>query len=336
MTPSMPDGYLSRPAVREDADALLALVNAYMVAVTGAPDYALDDVLEDLDDPDLDLERDTRIVIAPDRRMVAYACVWSSGRPALPIIELVLHPDEWAAHPGIDPALLAWAEARVRANEAEIPADVRLAMRAFSDARDERLRAVLIAAGFAAFRHGFKMGIPLDAPLEPARMPDGFALRIVEQDDDPVPVFDAFRDAWRDHFGYIEGPYEQRLESFRHYWAQNFSPGLWLLAMDGDTVAGMSLCQPKRGPDTTQGFISIVGVRRAYRRRGVAEALLRLSFHALQAAGKASASLYVDGESLTGATRLYERAGMFVWERHTQYEKELRPGVDPSTREAGA
>ncbi len=334
MTLSTPVGMISRPVARDDAEALLALLNSYDVAVTEAPSYALENVLEDLDDPDLDLEHDTRVVLSSDGRLIAYACVWSTGRPALPIIELVLHPEEWALRPGIEPALLAWAEARVRENEAELPADMRLAMRAFSDARDARFSDVMRSAGFRPIRHGFKMGITFTTPLDPAPLPEGFALCVAKQDDDPVPLFDAFRDAWRDHFGYIEGPYQERLESFQHYRAQTFSPGLWLLAMDGDTVAGMSLCQPKFGPDTTQGFISIVAVRRAYRRRGLAEALLRQSLHVLQAAGKASVSLHVDGESLTGATRLYERAGMSVWERHTQYEKELRPGLDPSTRAA--
>jgi len=41
--------------------------------------------------------------------------------------------------------------------------------------------------------------------------------------------------------------------------------------------------------------------------------------------------LSVDAQSLTGATRLYERAGMHIVKRSIQYEKELRVGREPGT-----
>jgi mycothiol synthase len=40
----------------------------------------------------------------------------------------------------------------------------------------------------------------------------------------------------------------------------------------------------------------------------------------------------VDASSLTGATRLYEKAGMRVLRQFDNYEKELRPGRDVSTQ----
>lgn len=67
-------------------------------------------------------------------------------------------------------------------------------------------------------------------------------------------------------------------------------------------------------------------VRRAWRRRGIALALLRHSFAALYQAGKRKVSLEVDAENHTGATRLYEKAGMHVDRRQETFEKELRPG----------
>lgn len=106
--------------------------------------------------------------------------------------------------------------------------------------------------------------------------------------------------------------------------------------MDGDTVAGISLCMPEFGGNEQLGYVQVLGVRRACRRRGLAEALLRQSFVEMAAMGKTGARLHVDGSSLTGATRVYERAGMHVKNRYTLYEKELRPGIDPSTTEAGA
>lgn len=48
--------------------------------------------------------------------------------------------------------------------------------------------------------------------------------------------------------------------------------------------------------------------------------------------GKRKMALYVDAQSLTGASRLYERAGMHVVRQFDQYEKELRAGIEQSTQ----
>jgi len=80
--------------------------------------------------------------------------------------------------------------------------------------------------------------------------------------------------------------------------------------------------------DPYQGWVGTLGVLRAYRRRGLAEALLRESFGAFWRRGERKVVLGVDAQSLTGAQRLYERAGMHVAARYARYEKELRAGVD--------
>ncbi|HYO89869.1 MAG TPA: GNAT family N-acetyltransferase [Candidatus Limnocylindrales bacterium] len=335
MTLSEPIGTTVRPARREDAEAVVAIIQANSLALIGEIDYSLEDLLEEWDDPDIDLERDTQVVFAPDGRLIAYAVVWSKGRPALPIIELYLHAAEWAQDGVTEPYLLGWAEVRARENLPELAPELRLGLRMYSDSRDERFAAVLAAAGFEPQRYSLQMIKALDeAPVAPV-WPEGFSWRTAEPDDDPVPAFEAFRDAWRDHFGHVRRPYDEALKAWRHHWELSFAPGLWLLALDGDTVAGLCLCMPKFGPDEACGFVEILAVRRDYRRRGLAEALLRQSFVELYAAGKTSVRLFVDGQSLTGATRLYERTGMHEHSRYIMYEKELRPGIDVSTRAVG-
>ncbi|HVM70013.1 MAG TPA: GNAT family N-acetyltransferase, partial [Gaiellaceae bacterium] len=61
------------------------------------------------------------------------------------------------------------------------------------------------------------------------------------------------------------------------------------------------------------GHVSLLGVRRPWRRRGLGEALLLHSFAAFRAAGYRRGTLGVDASSPTGATRLYERVGMRVY-----------------------
>lgn len=335
MTPLFRPDCVVRPAVREDAEAVLALLHANSLAISGEIDQSLTDLFEEWDDPELDLARDSRLVFAPDGRLIAYAVLWSKSRAALPFADIFLHVSEWATDTITEPALLAWAEERARENIPDLAPELRVAVRVYCDSRETRLLNILEAQGYSAIRHSFRMGITFDGPPDPGAWPEGFTLRVAEKDDDPLPALDAFLDAWRDHFGYLEVPYETRLEAWLHHWRESFAPGLWLLAMDGETVAGLCLNLPRYGEDEANGFVEIVAVRRAYRRRGVAEALLRRSFAALHAAGKTTVYLYVDGESLTGATRLYERVGMSVTSRYILNEKELRPGLDPSTSEAG-
>ncbi len=54
-------------------------------------------------------------------------------------------------------------------------------------------------------------------------------------------------------------------------------------------------------------------------------ALLQRSFAEFRARGGEQAKLVVDSENLTGATRLYERAGMRISRQYDRYEKVLPP-----------
>jgi GNAT superfamily N-acetyltransferase len=63
--------------------------------------------------------------------------------------------------------------------------------------------------------------------------------------------------------------------------------------------------------------------RRAWRKRGVGAALLDDSFARFWERGKHSIGLGVDAASDTGASRLYERAGIFPRLGFVVYEKEL-------------
>jgi ribosomal protein S18 acetylase RimI-like enzyme len=77
------------------------------------------------------------------------------------------------------------------------------------------------------------------------------------------------------------------------------------------------------------GWIRSLGVRRRWRRKGLAMALLHHSFGEFYRRGKRSVGLGVDSENPTGATRLYERAGMHIAEVFDLCEKELRAGKSP-------
>jgi len=139
----------------------------------------------------------------------------------------------------------------------------------------------------------------------------------------------ALYEAFRDHWGSLPETYEQYRDRILHLFERpSVSPALSLAALDGEEVVAATISSKGMPGDPLQGWIHLLGVRRAWRRRGVGEALLRRSFAVFRAAGLASAGLNVDAESLTGATRLYERVGMRVTRRNLTYELELRPGEE--------
>ena len=147
-------------------------------------------------------------------------------------------------------------------------------------------------------------------------------------------MLDAVIDAFRDHWGFVEKPYEEEKERWLHWIESDKShdPALWFLALDGEEIAGMSLCfrHAPGQPDT--GWIETLGVRRPWRRRGLGLALLQHTFREYYLRGIDKVALGVDAQSLTGATRLYEKAGMHVAHKSNTYEKELRSGEDLSTQ----
>jgi ribosomal protein S18 acetylase RimI-like enzyme len=190
----------------------------------------------------------------------------------------------------------------------------------------------LDAAGFTVIRHGFRMRIDMDEkPPEPI-WPEGIQLRPYDPDQDARQVFETDLDVFRDHFGFVEGDHEEEYERFMHHMTgdDSYDPSLWFLAVDGEEIVAICLCRRYGAENPEAGYVSSLGVKRAWRRRGVAQALLLHAFSEYYRRGKRVVELGVDGESLTGATDLYKKVGMYVLRRYDTYEKVLRPGVDIS------
>jgi ribosomal protein S18 acetylase RimI-like enzyme len=137
-------------------------------------------------------------------------------------------------------------------------------------------------------------------------------------------------EAFKDHFGHLDQPFETGFARFEKTMLEDplFDGNLWLLAMDQGEIAGTCLCRLEAWDDPECGYISSLGVRRPWRKQGLGLALLRQAFGEFYRRGKRKVSLGVDALNLTGALRLYEKAGMRVVRQFDQYEKEIRPGKE--------
>lgn len=168
------------------------------------------------------------------------------------------------------------------------------------------------------------MVIDLDeSPLQP-RPPEGLRIRPYLKGPDDRPTWEAVEEAFDDHWGNVRDTFEEWSEMYER---ETFDPALWFLAVEGDQIAGASLCSD-RGD---MGWVGSLSVRRPWRRRGVASALLHHTFGEFYRRGQRRIGLGVDASSLTGATRVYERVGMRVDQRTVMYSKMLRDGVEVST-----
>jgi mycothiol synthase len=224
--------------------------------------------------------------------------------------------------PGADEAaaaVLDWACARA----GEL-ASGRTALRTGVSERDVAKRRLLEERGFAAVRHTFQMLIDLSRTTEPPHWPEGIELAQLDPGRNDRAAFDAFQETFRDAWGFAPTPFDE----WRHIRlaAYDFDPALHFLACDADEIAGLAFCVLESSRHPGYGWIDTLGVRRPWRKRGLGEALLRHAFGELQRRGCRGAGLDVDAESLTGATRLYERVGMRVVSRGDTYELEVRSG----------
>jgi mycothiol synthase len=102
---------------------------------------------------------------------------------------------------------------------------------------------------------------------------------------------------------------------------ESFDPDLWFLACQDQEIVGVALNLYHKESDT--GWVDHLGVRRAWRKRGIGKALLLHSFGEFYKRGICRIKLSVDSKSLTNAPRLYESVGMSTVQQYHIYRKEI-------------
>ncbi len=331
----LPAGFLMRPATMADLETAVALFNTCSQDQIGADEFSVDEYRTEWESPGFDLENATRTVIAPNGQMAGLIEVWDLSNPPVRIwVWGRVHPDYEGL--GIGRAMMQWAEQRAQQAISRVPDGVQVIIESGALSTHEPSKRLFAAAGLEEARHFWRMVIDLDegAAIPQPQWPAGITIKTYADYEDLTAVYRAVDDAFKDHWGYTPSSEEEALERWTH-WVENdkeFDPSLWFLAMDGDEIAAISLCRPKITDDPQMGFVDTLGVRRPWRRQGLALALLHHTFTEFQKRGQPRVGLGVDAESLTGATRLYKKAGMHVARQFDGYMKVLRPGKDISTQ----
>jgi mycothiol synthase len=316
----LPEGYATRAPERGDAKAVAALISACQIADTGETDMSVERMLDDWHS--LDLAEEAVILTAPDGRIAAYADVFNRSFVIVSIYGYV-HPDYRDV--GLGSYLVAWGERWTRDHMPQAQENARVVVQHYINSANEAARRLLENSGYTPVRGIYVMETTLHKSPPLPNWPADISVRIFFPGKDERAVYEAVEDAFRDLWGRPRNPFERFV---RETEKENFDPSLWFLAVEGDEIAGVTLGKTLAG----EGWVDVVGVRRPWRNRGLGLALIRHAFTEYHRRGTHRVSLSVDAESITGAPKLYGRAGMRVRESYVIHLKELRPGVDLGMR----
>lgn len=254
-----------------------------------------------------DLEHDL-LIGEVDGEIVAYGRTeWTElNEGGRAYISVCLIDPAWRRR-GIGRAMLHWQEER-RRRVAAAHSDVSPRwLLSYAPEANAGATALLSAEGYAVVRRYQEMLRPrLDDLPEPA-VPAGLELRagLAEQ---ARQVWEAIAEAFRDHFG-EQDESESAYQRFVN--GPQFNPALWVVAWDGSQVAGsvINVIDDPEHDGSRLATLDAVSVRRPWRRRGLARAMVAESLRRVRDAGATRATLGVDTDNENRALQLYTNAG---------------------------
>ena len=162
-----------------------------------------------------------------------------------------------------------------------------------------------------------------NAPEHP--LPAGFEIRPVKPEHMRL-VWEAQKEM---NQGLFENVVEDWLEEKYPTWLADPShtPQFWQVAWAGDQIAGMVLAriddQENQQRQRKHGYTEHIYVRPAWRKRGLASALIARSLQVLKEQGILEAELGVDAENETAAFNLYQRLGYQTFSIDTWFRKPM-------------
>ncbi len=323
----------TRPAMMEDIPAALELFNAFSRSQVGVNDLTPNEVTLAWKEPGFNLEADSHALIAPSGQWIGYADLLYVANQHIRFFGwAAVHPDYFGQ--GIGGLLVDWLVDHARQYVDQAPPDARVVLQMIALSHNQQAAELFGSHGLLPIRQSYRMRIDFHQPPEVPILPAGFTIRSIRDEADERAALYAAYESFIDHWGHLDEPFESYYQR-RKFFMENgdhYDPSLWFIALDGEEVAGVSLCRSEIDEDPDMAWVGTLGVRRPWRKRGLGQALLQHSFVEFYRRGKPRAGLGVDASSLTGATRLYEKAGMSVYRQETFYELDLRPGKDYMTQ----
>ncbi|MDQ3855300.1 MAG: GNAT family N-acetyltransferase, partial [Chloroflexota bacterium] len=184
-------------------------------------------------------------------------------------------------------------------------------------ARLEAEGELLRSMGYELAERYCRMRVWLEEPPPEPQWPHGVRVRTAVRGEDERRAYEVIEDANSDDPRHEPMEYSSWLRLMVDTY--RYDPSLWWLVREGEEIVGAAL-----GVEfADEGWIRLVGVRREWRRRGIATALLRTAFSEFWRRGYRRVELGVDPDSPFGAQEIYARSGMHVAFELVKYQREL-------------
>ena len=223
---------------------------------------------------------------------------------------------------GIGSAVFRWQEARLRQR---LVSEHRKhgVLRTYAEEANASHVALLQSAGAEVVRYFTEMTRPLEGELPDAQLPEGMEFRTFSAGNSEAIRLahnEAFKDHWgseprnKERWGFTVGHPE-----FRRDWS--FAV---LDAGSGEVAAYQLASYDPESKDIhgyTEGYTMLLGVRRAWRGRRLAPAMLREAMRRFREDGMDNAGLGVDTKNPSGALDLYESLGYRPTHREVVFDK---------------
>lgn len=268
------------------------------------------------------------LIATLDDQVIGYAHVfwrWEERNKTYVFLHLGWILPQWRGK-GIGTVLLLWAQGRIRElAETEAP-QYRWMFATNVSSTEKETYHLIDRAGYnasvilsdmklRAFPEQQRSSLPEGVEIRPALAEDYRALYQVEKD---ARIGTRSQEADMQDTPESEEDFQAWLK--RNVYREPFDPELWRIAWYGDQPISIVLGEVNNGI----GNVREVSTARAWKRKGIAYALLLETLHAFKNKGITKVRIFTDAENKQGARTLYERAGFREVKQHILCRKSFK------------
>jgi GNAT superfamily N-acetyltransferase len=302
--------FIIRHPQMEDAKEVTDLVALCDIEEIGEPDISLSDTLDMWNS--FQLETDVWLAVSPANKIIGYAFVEVTGESRMDTCVFV-HP-QFKNH-GIGSSLLTKVEERALVLASESKGEQKLMNQI--PFTNTSARNLVEARGYQFSRLYKRMKINLMEQPKQLHFPAGTAISTFKPDQDEETLFEVYDETFRDSWGYAKKEFSTWIHQKK---GEDYDPTLWYIVWEGTKPVAFLM---SRMQDDGL-FIDLLGVKRPWRKQGIAQAMLLHVFQEAYRRGQHTILLYVDSDSLTNAHRVYYQVGMSPDSQTAVYCKVLK------------
>ena len=224
---------------------------------------------------------------------------------------------EWRGH-GIGTAMVQWAEQRLRELAVGYPTNGKGTFGANASSTETSATELLLHEGYTVYYTSAQMEYLSTTNVLTSRLPNGFTIRPATPEY-YRPIWEAARRHWAGLTKATGVPTEEDYQEFLSLITP--TPDLLKVAWHNDQP--VAIVQGSIAQETNMGIIDDVIVAPAYKRLGLAQALMSECMLAMQERGVQRIRLHTDASNRHGAKSLYEKLGFRVIKTFPRYRKPM-------------